>query len=153
MVKSEISWEKYALEIAKVAAIKSKDPWVKVGCCILRKSNNSVASTGFNGAPAKLPIDYGDRNSRRPRTIHAESNAIKFASPYCVPGDCYLAATTLFPCLDCFKQLVNFGITKIVYGEESSNPEYQGDLVKQIAKEWEIELIHLLTNRISVNYQ
>jgi len=141
-MENKISWEEYALEIAKTASIKSIDPWMKVGACILRK-NNSIASTGFNGAPSKKQLDYSCRSTRRPKVIHAESNAIKFAAPYCIPGDCYIAATTLFPCLDCFKQLVNFGIQKIVYLEESTTSVYDNEYVKELAKEWDIELIHL----------
>ena len=43
-------WEEYALELAKVAAKRSEDPYLKVGASVLRY-DNSVAGLGYNGAP------------------------------------------------------------------------------------------------------
>ena len=136
------SWEEYALTIAKKASEQSKDPYKQVGCCILRK-NNAIASVGFNGEPSKKTIDWSNREARRPLVIHAEMNAYKFAAPFILTEDVYLAATTLSPCIECFKNLVNIGITKIVYSGKNSNPNYDTKLVEDAAKAWDIEYIHI----------
>ena len=60
---NRISWEEYALELAKVSSRRSEDPYVQVGACILRL-DNSVAGLGYNGAPNGIEIDWSDRDER-----------------------------------------------------------------------------------------
>ena len=48
-----LSWEKYALELAKTASLRSEDPYVQVGACAL-DSQHKVLGLGYNGlAPGK----------------------------------------------------------------------------------------------------
>ena len=108
-----IDWERYALSLAKVAALRSEDPFVKVGACVLRH-DNSVASLGYNGAPPKVNIDWSDRDERRRRVIHAEANALRYVKPQ----ECRLLACTLLPCNDCLKVISSYGIKEVVYIEE-----------------------------------
>lgn len=125
------SWEEYALQLAKVAAQKSKDPWKKVGTCLLRH-DNSVASLGFNGFPAGMIEDWSDRDKRRNYVVHSEKNALR----YIKPGECYLAACTLLPCNDCLKDLSSYQLKVIVYEEV-----YQNDpSTLELAREFGIEL-------------
>jgi len=108
-----IDWERYALSLAKVAALRSEDPFVKVGACVLRH-DNSVASLGYNGAPPKVNIDWSDRDERRRRVIHAEANALRYVKPQ----ECRLLACTLLPCNDCLKLISSYGIKEVAYIEE-----------------------------------
>ena len=108
-----IDWERYALSLAKVAALRSEDPFVKVGACVLRH-DNSVASLGYNGAPPKVNIDWCDRDERRRRVILAEANALRYVKPQ----ECRLLACTLLPCNDCLKLISSYGIKEVVYIEE-----------------------------------
>jgi dCMP deaminase len=127
----EITWEEYALNLALEAAKKSKDPYVKVGCCLLRH-DNSVASLGYNGFPAKMKEDWSDRDRRRQYVIHSEQNALR----YIEPNECYLAAVTLLPCNDCLKSLASYGIKKIVYKDV-----YKHDpSTLELAKDFGVEL-------------
>ena len=105
-----ISWEQYALKLAEVASLKSKDPYVQVGCCLLRH-DHSVASLGFNGFPSGMSEDWSNRDERRKYVVHSETNALRYVKP----NECYLAAVTLLPCNDCLKSLASYGIKKIVY--------------------------------------
>lgn len=105
-----ISWEAYALKLAEVAALKSKDKWQKVGCCLLRH-DQSVAALGFNGFPAGMEENWEDRDERRKFVVHAEQNALRYVKP----GECYLAACSLLCCNDCLKALSSYGIKKIIY--------------------------------------
>jgi dCMP deaminase len=106
-----MNWEQYALSLAKVGALKSKDPFVKVGCCLLRHDNTPIL--GYNGFPAKMMEDWSNRDERRKFVVHAEQNALRYSKP----GECYMAAVTLLPCNDCLKALCSYGIKKIVYEE------------------------------------
>jgi dCMP deaminase len=120
-----IDWDEYALSIAEVVSRKSKDPWRKVGACILR-SDNSVASVGYNGFPAGMPEDWSCRDHRRSFVIHAEQNALR----YIKPGEGTIIASTTLPCNDCLKAIKSYGINTIVYKEsyefDSSTEEIAG---------------------------
>jgi dCMP deaminase len=107
-----MTWEEYALALARVASLKSKDPYIKVGCCLLRH-DNTIASLGYNGFPSGVEEDWSDRDERRKYVNHAEANALRFVKP----GECYLAAVTLLPCNDCLKALASYGIKKIIYSQ------------------------------------
>jgi dCMP deaminase len=129
-----ITWEEYALRLAEVASLKSKDPYVRVGCCLLRH-DHSVASLGFNGFPSGMLEDWSDRDERRKYTVHSETNALR----YVMPNECYLAAVTLLPCNDCLKSLASYGIKKIVYRDV-----YQHDpSTLNLAEAFGIELIQI----------
>ena len=113
-----MNWNEYALELAKVAARKSKDPWKKVGACLLRH-DNTVAGLGYNGFPAGMVEDWQDRDKRRLFVIHAEQNALRHVRP----GECRLIAVTLLPCNDCLKSIASYGIKAVVYGETYERDE------------------------------
>lgn len=77
---NRLTWAEYALAMADVARLRSEDPYVKVGACVLRH-DHSVAGVGYNGAPPGVEIDWSDRDERRKRVIHAETNALRYVSP------------------------------------------------------------------------
>jgi dCMP deaminase len=105
-----MNWNEYALDIACAVAGKSKDPWRKVGACLIRH-DNSIASVGYNGFPAGMREDWEDRDKRRKLVVHAEQNALR----YIKPDECRLIAVTLLPCNDCLKAIASYGIKEIVY--------------------------------------
>lgn len=111
-----MNWEQYALSLAKVASLKSKDPYIKVGCALLRR-DNTVASLGYNGFPSGMIEDWSDRDERRKYVNHAEANALRFVEP----NECYIAAVTLLPCNDCLKSLASYGIKNIIYEDVYQN--------------------------------
>ena len=105
-----MNWNEYALDIACAVAGKSKDPWRKVGACLIR-NDNSIASVGYNGFPSGMQEDWTDRDKRRKFVVHAEQNALR----YIKPNECRLIAVTLLPCNDCLKVISSYGIKEIVY--------------------------------------
>jgi dCMP deaminase len=131
-----MTWEKYAYNLAVVAAQKSKDPYIKVGCCLLR-NDNSVASLGYNGFPAGMAEDWDNRDERRKYVVHSEINALRYVKP----NECYLIATTLLPCNDCLKSLASYGIKKIVYGEVYK----QDPSTLELAEKFGIELLSIVS--------
>jgi dCMP deaminase len=133
-MSGRLSWDMYALLLAETAALRSEDPYKKVGACILR-CDKSVASVGYNGAPRGVEIDWSNRDERRKRVIHAEINALA----YCRPGEGDVIACSLLPCHHCLQAIAAHGIKKIIYGEVYA----QDDLTLKLAKEFGIELVRL----------
>lgn len=128
------SWEKYALMLANTAAVRSEDPYIKVGACALRH-DKSVAALGYNGAPRGVQIDWANRDERRKRVVHAEINCLS----YCKPGEIEILATTLLPCSSCITTIASYGIKKVVYGEIYA----RDDSALSLAKEFGIELLQI----------
>tara|TARA_Y100000593_G_C4110662_1_gene237773 strand:- start:137 stop:553 length:417 start_codon:yes stop_codon:yes gene_type:complete len=135
MKNKRMSWEKYALELAKVASQRSEDPHLKVGCCILRH-DKSVAALGYNGAPPNIEIKWDNRDERRQRVVHAEVNALRYVKPH----ECSLLACTHLPCNDCLKSVAAYGIGNIVF-EEIYQKDYSS---LEICKELGINLQSIL---------
>jgi len=86
--KDRISWDVYFMAIAKLSAMRSKDPSTQVGACIVG-SDNRILSIGYNGAPN----GWEDKNfpwaregehleTKYPYVIHAERNAISNYRPF-----------------------------------------------------------------------
>jgi dCMP deaminase len=108
-----LSWVDYGIELAKTAALRSEDPFIQVGCCLFRP-DNSIASLGYNGAPPGVDIDWTDRDERRKRVIHAETNALKNIKP----EEADRMFVTLLPCGDCIKNVASYGIKQVYYVKE-----------------------------------
>ncbi len=114
------TWEAYAMDLAWVASSRSQDPYVKVGAVVLRR-DRSVASTGYNGPPPGVEIDWSDRASRRMLIIHAETNALRYTMPNQVRGG--LLAVTHHPCMSCLPAIAAFGLD-VVYSVELDPETY-----------------------------
>ena len=96
-----ISWDQYFMGIALLSAERSKDPSTQVGACIV-DDNNRILSEGYNGMPAGCEDDImpwgkiGDPlNNKYFFVCHAES--------------------TLFPCNECAKAIIQCGIKEVIY--------------------------------------
>ena len=51
-----ISWDEYFMGVAKLSAMRSKDPNTQVGACIVSQ-DNKILSMGYNGFPSGCPDD------------------------------------------------------------------------------------------------
>ena len=131
---SRPSWEEYALLLANTASLRSEDPYIKCGACVLRH-DNSVAGLWYNGSPPGYDIDWTDRDARRPFVSHAERSALR----YCKPGEAKLIAVTLSPCQHCIIDIAMFGIKKVIF-QDVYHDYFQ---VLEIAKKYDIELIQM----------
>jgi dCMP deaminase len=114
-MSSRISWDKYALKIAKVAALRSEDAFVQVGACALDYSNRviGVAYNGLGAGTNASDAFWEDRDKRRPYIVHAEINLLSLFKR----GECKLIACTLLPCSSCASAIVAHGIKEVVYEE------------------------------------
>lgn len=108
-----------------------------VGCVIAR--DRRIIATGFNGAPAGMAhckhpsvpvnkIHYGVDSAEEASfawpplrengckvAVHAEANALAFAARHGMSTDGTDLYTTLSPCYECAKLIINAGITRVTY--------------------------------------
>ena len=156
--KDTLTKELIAIQMACLTAKESKDPSTQVGACILSKDGR-VISTGFNHNPIKWDVNnfpwrndistIGEENTKYPYIIHAELDALSKCSNLNELKDATIYVT-LFPCVQCAKTLVSFGIKKIVYGEYRK-PETV-DCAKRLLEKCGIEMIsfdELINNNIN----
>jgi len=139
--RKRLSWEETCLRLAyNIAEYRSEDPYIQVGACALKKEGNDFA-LGYNGALPNHDIDWSDRDERRKRVIHGEANVLNRI----LPSEVEFLAVTHLPCPECIKIIGYKQIPKVYYCEELDN--YPNDLTKQLAKEWNIELIQMNIKR------
>ena len=115
-----ITWDEYFMGVAKLSAMRSKDPSTQVGACIVSE-DNKILSMGYNG----LPIGCSDdefpwvREGEDPLetkyvyTVHSELNAIlNYRGGSLEGAKLYVS---LFPCNECAKAIIQAGIRTIIY--------------------------------------
>lgn len=117
-----LSWDQYFMGIALLSAERSKDPHTRVGACIV-DPDNKILSVGYNGMPCGCPDDEypwgneGDAlDTKYLYVCHAELNAILNYSGFRLKGA--RIYTTLFPCNECTKALIQSGIREVIYKED-----------------------------------
>lgn len=117
--KDYISWDEYFMGVAKLSALRSKDPNTQVGACIVSE-DNKILSMGYNGLPRGCSDDEfpwsreGDPlDNKYLYTAHSELNAIlNYRAAHCRNAKMYV---TLFPCNECAKAIIQAGIKTLVY--------------------------------------
>jgi dCMP deaminase len=140
MSDGRVSWDQYFMNIAAVTASRSTCPRKFVGAVIVR--DRTILSTGYNGSIRGMPhcseVGHMMENGHCVATIHAEANAIIQAAKNGVNiegGDVYVTAS---PCWNCFKQIANAGIKRIVFGEF-----YRDERIFSVAESLGINLVHI----------
>ena len=114
-----ITWDQYFMGIALLSAQRSKDPGSQVGACIVSQDNR-ILSVGYNGMPAGCTDDrmpWGREGAfletKYAFVCHAELNAILNNDGGSLKGT--RLYSTLFPCNECAKAIIQSGIAEIVY--------------------------------------
>ena len=117
-----ISWDAYFMGIAILSSHRSKDPGTQVGACIVSPTNR-ILSVGYNGMPSGCSDDKypWDREGAPLATkylfvCHAELNAILNYRGGSLEGS--RVYTTLFPCNECAKALIQSGVKEIIYMQD-----------------------------------
>jgi dCMP deaminase len=121
------SWGEVYMLTALVASRRSADPNTQVGACIVHEGK--IVATGYNGPPKgmamhEIPWDReGEpQKTKYPYIVHAELNAILACPKPPVGGRIY---TTLFPCPECTKTIIQSGIKSIWYLDDSKLQAWQ----------------------------
>ena len=114
-----LRWDEYFMGIALLSSLRSKDPSSQVGACIVN-SEKRILSMGYNGMPRccsddEFPWDKNENplDSKYLYVCHAELNAILNCASGNVRG--CTVYTTLFPCNECAKAIIQSGIAEVVY--------------------------------------
>jgi len=114
-----LSWDEYFMGVASLASKRSKDPNTQVGACIV-DSQKYIISVGYNGMPLgcsddEFPWDRsgGTLDTKYAYVTHAELNAVLNSKTADLEGD--TVYTTLFPCNECTKALIQKKVGRIVY--------------------------------------
>ena len=114
-----LSWDEYFMGIALLSSLRSKDPSTQMGACIVN-SEKRILSMGYNGMPKacsddEFPWDRegGALDTKYFFVCHAELNAILNCASGNVRG--CTVYTTLFPCNECAKAIIQSGIAEVVY--------------------------------------
>ena len=119
MDKAKLTWDEYFMAMAKLSALRSKDPNTKVGACIVDQ-DHKVVSNGYNGMPrgideTKVSWNKGEGlDSKYLYVCHAEFNAILNTRNGASLRGCRLYVT-LFPCNECAKAVIQTGIKEVIY--------------------------------------
>lgn len=133
---SRLSIPEYVMALAHVAALRSEDPYRKVGAAALDKDNR-VIGTAYNGlfpgfdAPAGF---WASRDERQKYMLHAEINLCSLFKR----GEARIVACTTMPCTSCMQALCAHGVKKIYYGESYATSE-----APAIAEMYGVELIQV----------
>lgn len=121
-----ISWDECFMRIARTIADRSKDPSTQAGA-VIATENNVVVGLGYNGFPRGVDNNTfpWDREGALPDTkyayiCHAEENAVYNANSKTDGCKIY---TTLFPCNECAKTIIQNGITEIIFESDKYHDE------------------------------
>ena len=119
--KDYLNWEQYFMGIAKLSAMRSKDPNTQVGACIVG-DDNRILSIGYNGCPngfsdENFPWDREGEplNTKYLYVCHAEMNAILNYRGNRKDLENARVYVDLFPCNECAKLIIQSGIKEVIY--------------------------------------
>lgn len=121
MREDYLSWDEYFMAIAKLTAMRSKDPSTTVGSCIV-SGTNRILSIGYNGAPngysdKEFPWERkGDPlEIKYPYVCHSEMNAVLNYNGSKSDLNGARIYVDLFPCNECAKIIIQSGIKEVIY--------------------------------------
>ncbi|MBQ9280361.1 MAG: dCMP deaminase family protein [Clostridia bacterium] len=116
-----LDWDEYFMAIARLSAMRSKDPSTQVGSCIVGNENR-ILSIGYNGAPNGFQDDeFPWAREGQPidtkyfYVCHAEMNAILNFRGNRKDMDNAKIYIDLFPCNECAKLIIQSGIKEVIY--------------------------------------
>ena len=133
---SRLSIPQYVMALAHVAALRSEDPYRRVGAAALDKDNR-VIGTAYNGLFPGFSAPEGfwaSRDDRQKYMLHAEINLCSLFKR----GEAKVVACTTMPCTSCMQALCAHGVKTIYYGEA-----YPDSQAPAIAAMYGVELIHV----------
>ena len=153
--KDNLSWDDYFMGIAKLTALRSKDPGTQVGACIVN-DDKMIVSTGYNGFPRGISDedynwsreDFG-KGTKYDFVVHAELNSILNSGARSLKGATLY--TSLLPCSECAKAIIQSGIKRVVYEIDEAAGQFKFDLTKQMFADVNIELTQHKSN-INIEY-
>lgn len=138
------SWDEMFMKIAFILTERSSCLNSQIGA-VLVTEDNDVISTGYNGSPINLPncTDLGicarkqdpfyesGKNLHLCNAVHAEINALLLAAKNGHQTRKAKLYCTHQPCKECAKQIVNAGISRVLFAMPyQNNPNAVGIMVQ-----------------------
>lgn len=115
-------YDKSYLKMAEVWATNSYAKRKQVGCLIVK--DRTIIADGYNGTPKGFDNACEDQEGETFWfVIHAEANAITKLAKTNQSGEGATIYTTLSPCKECSKLILQTGITRVVYKVEHSDKD------------------------------
>lgn len=137
------SWDEWFMGICFVVSLRSPDQSTKHGA-VLSNEYHQILGIGYNG------FVRGSKDNEIPQVrplkylyiLHAESNCL-LNSQNLLFGSNYTMHITGMPCSNCFLQIAQSRIKRVVYGSVSSHcvDNEQINIVNKLAKDHNIELV------------
>jgi dCMP deaminase len=157
---NRIDRTEYYFKVVDAVALRATCDRGQSGAILVR--DGRIISTGYVGAPAKMPhcdeaghdietrkilVDdpkgVGGKSwvetSHCVRTVHAEMNALIQAAKF---GPPVIAATmycTMFPCFECAKAIVNAGIVEVFARYDYQRSRRSKELFDSVGVRWSIQ--------------
>ena len=108
-------WDRRFLQLASVIVSWSKDPSTQVAAILVTSDNKRIISTGINGFPTPVdddPSEYANREIKYSQIVHAEINAILFATRDLAGSILY--TWPFMPCDKCAPIVIQAGIKRVI---------------------------------------
>ena len=130
------TWDEYFLKLAKVVRERSNCLRGSVGAVLIK--DKRIIATGYNGTPKGIKNCYEggcerclkrDKNQLKEDQdkelcicVHAEQNSLHQSSLHGMSTQDSVLYSTIEPCLQCAKAIINAGVSEVVYsGKYSDN--------------------------------
>ena len=142
---SRLPIPQYVMTLAHAAALRSEDPYRKVGAAAL-DADNRVIGTAYNGLyPGFKAQDtfWASRDERQKYMLHAEINLCSLFRR----GEAKVVACTTMPCTSCMQALCAHGVKTIYYCEPYDKSE-----APAIASLYGVELIQVTDYPLSQHF-
>lgn len=154
---TDATWRRhdFYMRLAVVVESGAKCLGSRVGAAVVR--DDRVLGTGYNGTPSGFPnCTEAERGCRRCALrfeesdahltgrlydiclcVHAEQNALTTGARFGVPVEGGTLYTTLQPCFNCLKEILQVGIRSVVYRRpwQARHPDYgwvEGEYVRLV---------------------
>ncbi|AGE59856.1 dCMP deaminase [Acanthocystis turfacea Chlorella virus TN603.4.2] len=107
------------------AELFSKDPNTKVAAMVIDKNHN-ILSVGYNGLPRGFEEtkERWSKPTKYQYVVHAEANAICTAARNGAKLEGGSIVSTLFPCDQCARLIIQAGIKKVVTARPEENSSW-----------------------------
>ena len=136
--KEYLNWDQYFMGVAKLSALRSKDPSTQVGACIVG-DDHRILSIGYNGTPNGFSDDVfpWDRegeplNTKYLYVCHAEMNAIINYRGSRKELENAKVYVDLFPCNECAKLIIQSGIKEVIYSKSYDYDNHSDEMEASI---------------------
>ena len=151
-----ITWDDYFSIMALFVRTRSPDESTRHGCVIV-DDKNKIVSIGYNGYAhgvdeSKMPKT---RPEKYPPILHADENAILNSNKSLEKATMYITGT---PCEHCWAQIIQKGISRVVYGPIGFNKNSQylscdpknNQVIKDMLENQNVEVVKWRPNNLNL---